>query len=180
MNTKVYNGSVARLRRAERLQVMQVERVVELCLKQDDFKTVLDCGTGSGVFAEAFLKKGLTVIGIDLNPEMIAAARAYVLGGRFNVARLERLPFREKSFDLLFYAHSLHEAGDLCLALAEAKRVARRHVMALEWPVRFKLHGPPVGHRIRVRELRGILRRLQFQALMVESIGGQNLYIMAI
>lgn len=180
MNTKVYNGSVERLRRVERIQVMQVERVVELCLQHGDFKTVLDCGTGSGVFAEAFQKKGLIVVGIDLNPEMIAAARAYVPGGRFNVARLERLPFREKSFDLVFFAHSLHEAGDLGSALAEAKRVARRHVMALEWSMRCKLHGPPIGHRIRIGHLRRELKRLKFQPLTIESIGGQNLYVMKI
>lgn len=180
MNTKVYNGSVERLRRMERLQVMQVQRVVEICLTQGAFQTVLDCGTGSGVFAEEFLKNGLSVTGIDLNPEMITAARAYVPGGRFNVAQLERLPFREKSFDLVFYAHSLHEAGDLCLALAEAKRVARSHVMALEWSVRCKLHGPPIGHRIRIGHLRRELQRLKFQQLTIESIGGQNLYIMKI
>lgn len=164
----------------ERLQVMQVQRVVEICLTQGAFQTVLDCGTGSGVFAEEFLKNGLSVTGIDLNPEMITAARAYVPGGGFNVARLERLPFREKSFDLLFYAHSLHEAGDLCLALAEAKRVARSHVMALEWSVRCKLYGPPIGHRIRIGHLRRELQRLKFQQLTIESIGGQNLYIMKI
>lgn len=180
MSTKVYDGSVERLRRAERLRVMQVGRVVEICLKQGDFQTVLDCGTGSGVFAEAFSRKGLTVTGIDLNPAMIAAAGELVPGSNFGIGRIEQLPFVDKAFDLVFYAHSLHEVYDLSLALGEAKRVARSHVMALEWPPRIRRHGPPADHRIRIGELRRILRRWQFRQLTIESVGEQNLYIMKI
>jgi len=112
-NSKIYNGSVVRLRQPERLEVMQVNRVVKICLKQGEFKTVLDCGTGSGVFAEAFHKEGLTVSGVDLNPDMIAAAKEYVPDAEFKVGHLNKLPYADKSFDLVFYAHSLHEADDL-------------------------------------------------------------------
>jgi len=177
---KVYDGSVERLRRSERLEVMQVDRVVELCLKQGDFKTVLDCGTGSGVFAEAFIKRGLTVAGVDLNPEMIAAAKEYVPEAEFKVGHLEKLPYPDKSFDLVFYSHSLHEADKLSIALREARRVARSHVIALEWPFRFKLHGPPIWHRIRVGKLRQEIKQLGFRKFSIEKGGDQNLYILAI
>ncbi|MBN2600662.1 MAG: class I SAM-dependent methyltransferase [Candidatus Marinimicrobia bacterium] len=180
MHKKVYDGSVERLRRPERLETMQVDRVVEICLRQGDFKTVLDCGTGSGIFAEAFFKRGLTVSGIDLNPDMIAAASKYVPHGSFKVGHLEKLPFSDKSFDLVFYAHSLHEADDLSLTLQEARRVTRSHVIALEWPFRFKLHGPPIWHRIRVGQLRRKVQQVGFSKLVVEKIGGQNLYCIEI
>jgi len=180
MHKKVYDGSVERLRRPERLETMQVEKVVDVCLKLGDFKTVLDCGTGSGIFAEAFFKRGLTVSGIDLNPDMIAAASKYVPHGFFKVGHLEKLPFSDESFDLLFYAHSLHEADDLSLALREAQRVARSHVIALEWPFRFKLHGPPIWHRIRIGKLRQLVKQLNFTNLTIQTVGGQNLYCIEI
>lgn len=178
MGSRIYSGAVERLRRADRLEVMQVDRVVEICLNQGDFKTVLDCGTGSGVFAEAFFKNGLQIAGVDLNPDMISTTREYVPGGEFKVGHLENLPFKDKSFDLVFYAHSLHEADDLSLALREARRVARSHVIALEWPFRFKLHGPPIWHRIRVGKLRQVVRQLNFTQLTIEKVGDQNLFIL--
>jgi len=177
---KVYSGGVERLRRPDHLEVMQVERVTDICLSQGEFKTVLDCGTGSGVFAEAFHKRGLKVAGVDLNPEMIAAAKEYVPAAEFKVGNIEQLPFQDKSFDLVFYAHSLHEADDLSRALREAQRVAISHVIALEWPFRFKLHGPPLWHRIRIGKLREAAKRLVFKKLTVEKVGDQNLYILAI
>lgn len=180
MLKKVYDGSVERLRRSERLEVMQVDKVVEICLNQGEFKTVLDCGTGSGVFAEAFIKRGLTVAGVDLNPEMIAAAKEYVPEAEFKVGNLGKLPYPDKSFDLVFYAHSLHEADKLSIALREARRVARSLVIALEWPFRFKLHGPPIWHRIRVGRLRREIKQLEFSQFAIEKVGDQNLYILAI
>ncbi|MDO9547917.1 MAG: class I SAM-dependent methyltransferase [Candidatus Marinimicrobia bacterium] len=180
MLKKVYDGSVDRLRRAERLEVMQVDRVVDICLNQNKFKTVLDCGTGSGVFAEAFQKRGLTVAGIDLNPDMITAAKKHVPKAEFKVGHLESLPYTDKSFDLVFYAHSLHEADDLSIALLEAQRVAISNVIALEWPFRFKLHGPPIRHRIRVGKLHQEVKQLGFRKFNIEKVGDQNLYILAI
>ena len=177
-SSKIYNGPVVRLHQPERLEVMQVDAVVKICLKQGEFKSVLDCGTGSGVFAEAFYKEGLKVSGVDLNPDKIAAAKEYVQEAEFKVGHLNKLPYADKSFDLLFYAHSLHEADNLSIALREAQRVAGSHVIALEWPFRFKLHGPPIRHRIRVGRLREEVKRLGFKNFTVEKVGDQNLYIL--
>ena len=109
---------------------------------------------------------------------MIKAASEHVPKGLFKIGRLEKLPFSDKSFDLVFYAHSLHETDNLNLALKEAGRVARSHVIALEWPFDFKLHGPPIWHRIRVGRMRKEVKQLGFQQLTVEKIGGQNLFIL--
>ena len=178
MYKKVYNGAVERLRQPERLEEMQVYTVVKICLKQAEFRSILDCGTGSGVFAEAFHKEGLTVSGVDLNPDMIAAAKEYVPDAEFEVGHLNKLPYADKSFDLVFYAHSLHEADDLRIALREAQRVARSHVIALEWPFRFKLRGPPIRHRIRAGRLREEVKLLGFKNFTIEKAGNQNLYIL--
>ena len=75
MNRKVYSGSVEHLRRQECLEILQVDKVVDLCLDGRKIQSVLDAGTGSGIFAGAFNKRGLSVAGFDLKPEMIDAAR---------------------------------------------------------------------------------------------------------
>ena len=77
MNERVYSSGVDKLRSAERIERLEVERVVDLCLKENGINSVLDIGTGSGVFAEGFFKRNLLVSGIDPNPEMIEAAKFY-------------------------------------------------------------------------------------------------------
>jgi ubiquinone/menaquinone biosynthesis C-methylase UbiE len=62
---------------------------------------------------------------------------------------MEKIPFGDKSFDLVFLGHALHEADDISTALAEALRVARRRVVVLEWPYIGQDQGPPLAHRLR-------------------------------
>ena len=57
-NDRVYNRGIERLRSPERVQRLEVERVVDLCINEN-IKSVLDIGTGSALFAEAFHKKGI-------------------------------------------------------------------------------------------------------------------------
>jgi len=180
MHNKVYKGSTDRLRGAERLEILQVDRVVDLCLKDRDIHSVLDAGTGSGVFAEAFHHRGLKIAGIDINPQMIEAARQHIPEGEFKVGELERLLYEINSFDLVFYAHALHEADSLEKALSEAKRVASKYVAALEWQFKITKHGPPLWHRIKVGRLRRVAKKLGFINVDVESIGRQNLFLLTI
>lgn len=148
MTDKRYSGEIERLRSPERLARMEVGRVVAESLNGAALKSALDIGTGSGIFAEAFAKHGLSIAGVDLREEMLEAARAYVRTGDFKVGDMEALPFPDATFDLVFMGHVLHEAGDLTTALREARRVARRRVCALEWPFRAEEMGPPLDHRL--------------------------------
>lgn len=178
MHKKVYQGSADRLRRAERLEILQVDCVVDLCLKDRDIHSVLDAG--SGVFAEAFHQRGLKIAGIDINPLMIEAARQHVPDGEFKTGELEQLPYGVNSFDLVFYAHALHEADSLEKALSEAKRVTTKYVAALEWQFKITKHGPPLWHRIKVGRLRRVAKKLGFINVDVKSIGRQNLFLLTI
>ena len=67
--------AVQKLRVPDRIAQLQVPSVVSLCLEHGRFTNLLDVGTGSGLFAEAFAASGLHVIGIDPDPKMIAAAQ---------------------------------------------------------------------------------------------------------
>ena len=78
---------------ADRVARLEVERVVKLALENlTGVRTVLDIGTGSGLFAEAFASRGLQVFGVDANPEMLPEAQKFVPAGTFREAAAEKLP----------------------------------------------------------------------------------------
>lgn len=139
---------IERLRSPERLERLEVERVVDLALEGGPFQSVLDIGTGSGVFAEAFARRGFSVSGIDSNPEMLQAARGYVSGSDFREATAEAIPYPEDAFDLTFMGLVLHETDDLLKALQEAYRVTKKRLVVLEWPYAEQEFGPGLEERL--------------------------------
>jgi SAM-dependent methyltransferase len=64
---------------------------------------ILDLGTGTGVMARAFARRGSSVAAIDIAPEQVAAARrlaeAEALRIDFRVAPAEEPPFADHGFD---------------------------------------------------------------------------------
>jgi SAM-dependent methyltransferase len=148
MNERRFSGDPHLLRSAQRVELLEVERVIDLCLEAMPARSVLDVGTGTGLFAEHFAARGLEVAGVDANPAMIEAVRQLVPQGRFRHASAEVLPYRNGSFDLVFLGLVLHETDDPGLALREARRVARLGAVVLEWPYRVTDYGPPLEHRL--------------------------------
>ena len=74
MHEKRFEGDISRLRSPERMERLEVERVVGLCLEKGLAKNMLDVGVGTALFAEGFAQHGLKVAGVDANPEMLPAA----------------------------------------------------------------------------------------------------------
>jgi len=153
MHERRFQGCLERLRSPDRVARLEVERVVTLCLEGIAARTMLDVGTGTGLFAEAFVAQGLEVTGIDANPDMIEAAPLYVPGGQFKLAPAETIPFPDAAFDLVFLGLVLHEADDALQALREARRVAGMRVAVLEWPYEEEEHGPPRADRLGVEQI---------------------------
>lgn len=156
MHEHRFHGDIARLRSPERLAWLEVDRVMELSLQDGDFHRVLDVGTGSGIFAEAFSKAGLDVEGLDANPEMLEAARSLVPGVRFEEGTAESLPFPDASFELVFMGLLLHETDDRLQAMREAARVTRRRVAALEWPYKEQEIGPGLDERLTEKQIQDV------------------------
>jgi ubiquinone/menaquinone biosynthesis C-methylase UbiE len=159
---KMFHGGAERLRAPERLALMEVPRVVQLSLEGATVATILDVGTGAGVFAQAFAGSSLEVTGIDPNRELLEAARTAVPTATFVEATAEALPFADGSFDLVFLGHVLHETDDPEAALREARRVARARVAILEWPYRKEEKGPPLEHRLRPEQITHAAARAGF------------------
>ena len=145
--------NLEKLRSPERLALVEVDRVVQLTLEGISADGILDIGTGSGLFAEAFVSRGLDVTGIDEQERMLAAARSFVPEGDFRVASAESLPFPDDSFDVAFLGHVLHESEIPLRVLQEARRVSRRRVSVLEWPHQEEAEGPPKAHRLKSEEV---------------------------
>ncbi len=153
---KRFHGNLARLRSAERVAMLEPARVVAYSLECITARNVLDVGTGTGLFAEAFAAAGLAVTGVDASEEMLAEARRFLPNACYIEASAEVLPFDDRSFDLVFLAHVLHEVDDPVAALREAARTARVRVVVAEWSYRQEEHGPPLDHRLshaRIQEL---------------------------
>lgn len=164
-----YPGEAARLRSPERVSLLEVDRVVRLSLAGAEIGSVLDVGTGTGLFAEAFAGvpagSPRRVTGVDVREDFLALAREQASGIEFRKASAEELPFADSSFDLVFLGHVLHEARDPALALAEARRVARRRVVLLEWPFRADQMGPPLEHRLAPERIEELSRAAGFRSL---------------
>ncbi|HQF42051.1 MAG TPA: class I SAM-dependent methyltransferase [Ignavibacteriaceae bacterium] len=176
MNDRVYNHGIDRLRSPERIERLEVNKVVELCLNHKAINSVLDIGTGSGLFAEGFFKQNKKVAGIDLNPEMLAAAKKHLPEVQFEISRAESLPFDDNSFDLVFMGVIFHEVDDYMEAMQEAKRVAAKQVSILEFKYVEEEFGPPLKHRLREEFLRNLSEKVGFAEMQTVPLKNLVLY----
>jgi SAM-dependent methyltransferase len=180
MHEKRFEGDIARLRSPARVEMLEVERVVKLCLEEASLKNVLDIGTGSGLFAEAFARLGLDVAGIDANPEMLAAASEHVPTGSFREGTAEELPYPQGSFDLMFFGLVLHETDEPLKAIKEAKRVALKRICILEWPYQDGEYGPPLSDRLKPETVTELADQAGIQKIETVKLANTVLYRLSI
>jgi ubiquinone/menaquinone biosynthesis C-methylase UbiE len=176
MNERVYNGGVERLRSAERVSRLEVSRVVDECLTGSMIASVLDVGTGSGLFAEEFNNRLLKVAAIDPNPEMLTAFQKFLPGLDIREAYAENIPFEDNSFDLLFMGLVFHEVTDYSKSIKEAYRVAGKEVALLEWEYREQDFGPPIEHRLKGEFIQALGEEAGFTKVEVVKLANLILY----
>lgn len=98
--------------------------------------TALVVCAGSGMDAELLARAGARVVAADISPG--GAARIAERASRFGVviepmvADVERLPFANASFDVVYVHDGLHHLEDPMRGLDEMTRVARRAVSVTE------------------------------------------------
>ncbi|MEQ1863285.1 MAG: metalloregulator ArsR/SmtB family transcription factor [Micropepsaceae bacterium] len=90
----------------------------------------LDLGTGTGRILELVAPRASRAVGVDLNGEMLALARARI--ERASLAHVQvrkgdlfQLPYADESFDLITLHQVLHYLEDPSAAVTEASRVLR-------------------------------------------------------
>ena len=90
-------------------------------------KTVLELATGTGLIAKHIVNAAALVEATDASPEMIAEAKRDNRSAKlhFSVQDMFRLPYADKSFDVVIVANALHIVPRPEKALAEIKRVLK-------------------------------------------------------
>lgn len=175
-----FHGEPERLRSAERIALLEINQVVKLSIEGLTAPSVLDVGTGTAVFAEAFAAIGLAVAGIDTNRTLLDVAERIVPQARFKQAGAEALPYADGAFDLVFLGHVLHEVDDPLRALSEARRVSRARVVVLEWPyAKDDEQGPPLAHRLRPETVLNLASQVGLDAAEHLKLTHMDLYRMA-
>ncbi len=91
--------------------------------------SLLEVGAGNG-FLSRPLEGLFRLTTLDLSRNMLAAGSC-VSSARVQ-ARAERLPFRDRAFDVALSANLLHHLDSPIAAVREMARIARRHVVIIE------------------------------------------------
>ena len=89
---------------------------------------VLDIASGDGALAELVVQRARSITCLDYSRRVIAAAQrrlAHVPGVHFRLGDMHALPFRDRSFDQVFFANALSYAQEPERAVSEAARVLR-------------------------------------------------------
>lgn len=111
------------------MRYIQREVIRQLDLTQNS--SVLDVGCGTGYTISELSKTISTgkLAGIDLSPNMIARAQRKLSGTEnvgFHQAEVEKIPFKNNSFDDVICTEAFHHFSEPSKALQEMKRVVKK------------------------------------------------------
>jgi ubiquinone/menaquinone biosynthesis C-methylase UbiE len=109
--------------------VLATERDLILdMLRPERRERILDAGSGTGIFTDAFLARGANVMGLDISFAMLrrAAEKNAALAGRGVAADMMHLPFGDGGFDKTVSVTALEFIPDAKRAVGELFRVTKR------------------------------------------------------
>jgi ubiquinone/menaquinone biosynthesis C-methylase UbiE len=147
-----YRGDSAKNYLSKRLKQEMWHReqtiIEELLASIPDGSTVLDVAFGTGRFVDMYLRKRMSVYGIDISPDMLAAARE-ALGPSYERCRIhlgsaDSLPYESEFFHLVvcfrFFGLISFEMAER--VLSEIHRVSKGPVI-IRVPIRNRATPPP-------------------------------------
>ncbi len=139
----------------------------------------LDCGTGTGAFAEALAEQADTKLtAIDLSPEMVETAKARLR--RFDAAvklgSVTSIPAPAGAFDITSAAHVLEHLPDPETGLAEMARVTRPGGLVVACITTNSLAGQLIAlrwrtHRFSTGAVERIFRNVGLHPLNIRPLG---------
>jgi SAM-dependent methyltransferase len=112
-----------------------VERILDRHSVRPSLRPILDAPCGTGRLRGVLERRGIRYVGIDVSPAMLEEARHGSSSGLCRAA-IERLPFRDDSFDVVICCrllHHIHEPEDVQAIVHQLVRVSYRMVIASFW-----------------------------------------------
>ncbi len=107
-----------------------------------EHKLVLDCGCGTGRFADLFEQRGARVVGMDISGNMIKIAKHKVPSAEFIIGDMLNTPFKERQFDIVICSQVLTHLHEYKKPLLEMERIIKEHgtitidIRNILWPFR--------------------------------------------
>ena len=119
-NARIYNRFMRKDREA-------YEKIYELIRPIVKAKTVLELATGTGLIAQNIVNAAALIEATDASAEMIAEAKRDTSSAKlhFSVQDMFRLPYADKSFNVVIVSNALHIVPQPEKALQEIKRVLK-------------------------------------------------------
>ena len=107
-----------------------VEQAMLQAMESGPFDLLIDLGTGTGRILELFADRATSLLGFDINREMLAHARARLAGSGVDNAQVRfgdiyNLPVENNSADAVILHQVLHFLEEPAKAVAEAARVLK-------------------------------------------------------
>lgn len=101
----------------------KLKMAARLASKLPDKAKVLDAGCGAG-YVSSGLAGRLDLTGVDIEKAAIKFCQKN-RQGKFLIANLEKLPFKNNYFDLVIFTNTIEHLEDPSLSLSELKRVLK-------------------------------------------------------
>ena len=117
-------GRYDRFMRKDRAAYDEMHELIRPVVKA---KTVLELATGTGMIAKNIVNAAAHIEATDASAEMIAEAKRdnHSTKLHFSVQDMFRLPYADKSFDVVIVSNALHIVPQPEKALAEIRRVLK-------------------------------------------------------
>ena len=103
------------------------QQMYELICPAVRHKTVLELATGTGLIAKNIVNAAAHIEATDASPEMIAQAKQGNCSAKlhFSVQDMFRLPYADRSFDVIIVSNALNIVPEPEKALSEIRRVLK-------------------------------------------------------
>lgn len=107
---------------SKRIRIIFDDLLSEIDLKDKKF---LDAGCGLGFFSKRAFSKKAKVTGIDIGGRLIARCKKTIPGVNFMNGSVTRMPFDDKSFDIVLSTEVIEHVEDPVDAIQELFRVVK-------------------------------------------------------
>lgn len=122
--------------------VVRLNQAIVAKVAKERPKSILDVGCGEGFIASEIKKKlpNLSITGIDISKEAVTEFKVRCRGAKGFVGSADKLPFGDKSFDIVVCSEVLEHLDDPGGALKEMVRVVRGAIiLTVPWEPMFQI-----------------------------------------